>query len=79
VLAHLQDLQSGVHAESDPLHTTGDHRGDADAEARLTGIWMAHLLISSKELLHNLWIDTARKPRRIEPPRQSNRDLSGNS
>jgi hypothetical protein len=43
-------------------------RGDAVAEARLTGTWMAHLLISSTELLHNLLIDTARKPQRIEPP-----------
>jgi hypothetical protein len=40
----------------------GRCRGDAEAEPRLTGSWMAHLLISSKELLHNLLIDTARKP-----------------
>jgi len=33
-------------------------RGDRVAEPRLTGTWMAHLLISSKELLHNLLIDT---------------------
>jgi hypothetical protein len=42
-------------------------RGDADAEPRLTGTWMAHLLCSSKELLHSLLIDTAQKPQRIEP------------
>ena len=41
-------------------------RGDAVAEPELTGSWMAHLLISSKELLHNLLIDTASRPRRIE-------------
>jgi hypothetical protein len=40
-------------------------RGDAATEPRLTGTWMAHLLISSKELLHNLLIDTARRPKRI--------------
>ena len=40
-------------------------RGDLMAEPRLTGTWMAHLLISSKELLHNLLIDTARRPQRI--------------
>ena len=40
-------------------------RGDLLAEPKLTGTWMAHLLISSKELLHNLLIDTARRPRRI--------------
>ena len=43
-------------------------RGDRVAEARLTGTWMAHLLISSRELLHNLLIDTARRPQWLEPP-----------
>jgi len=42
-------------------------RGGAVAEPKLTGSWMAHLLICSKELLHNLLIDTAPRPRRIEP------------
>ena len=49
----------------------GRCRGDAVAEPELTGTWMAHLLISSKELLHNLLIDTARRPRRMNPPAQS--------
>ena len=40
-------------------------QGDPIAEPRLTGSWMAHLLISSRELLHNLLIDTARKPGRL--------------
>ena len=40
-------------------------RGDAVAEPRLTGTWMAHLLISSRELLQNLLIDTARRPQRL--------------
>jgi hypothetical protein len=43
-------------------------RGDRIEEPRLTGTWMAHLLISCKELLHNLLIDAARRPQRIEPP-----------
>ncbi|MCH9715453.1 MAG: hypothetical protein K0U63_13110 [Cyanobacteria bacterium] len=42
-------------------------RGDLIAEPKLTGTWMAHLLISSTELLHNLLIDTFLLPRRIEP------------
>ena len=50
-------------------------RGDLVAEPKLTGTWMAHLLISSKELLQNLLIDTARRPRsllaRPEPARDS--------
>jgi hypothetical protein len=41
-------------------------RGDWEAEAQLTGTWMAHLLISGAALVHNLLIDTAQKPRRIE-------------
>jgi hypothetical protein len=45
----------------------GRCQGDGVAEPRLTGTWMAHLLISSKALLHNLLIDTARRPQRIEP------------
>ena len=40
-------------------------RGDHDAEPRLTGSWMAHLLISSRDLLQNLLIDTARRPQRL--------------
>ena len=40
-------------------------RADAVAEPRLTGTWMAHLLISSSELMHNLLIDTARRPQRL--------------
>ncbi|MCP9889285.1 hypothetical protein KBY96_15310 [Cyanobium sp. ATX 6A2] len=42
-------------------------RGDGEAEAQLTGTWMAHLLIRGAALLHNLLIDTARRPQRIEP------------
>ncbi len=40
-------------------------RGDLIAEPKLTGSWMAHLLISSRELLHNLLIDSVRRPQRI--------------
>jgi hypothetical protein len=40
-------------------------RGDLLEEPRLTGTWIAHLLISSSELLQNLLIDTARRPRWI--------------
>jgi hypothetical protein len=46
----------------------GRCRGDRVAEPRVTGTWMAHLLISSKELLHNLLIDTAQRPRRLGLP-----------
>ena len=43
-------------------------RGDRVAEPRLTGSWMAHLLICSNALLHNLLIDTARLPQRFSRP-----------
>ena len=46
----------------------GSCRGDVVAEPKLTGTWMAHLLISSRELLQNLLIDTAKKPQRINAP-----------
>ena len=41
-------------------------RGDRVAEPRITAAAMAHLLLCSRELLQNLLIDTARRPRRIE-------------
>jgi hypothetical protein len=46
----------------------GRCRGDHQAEPRLTGTWMAHMLISSSELLHNLLIATTKRPERISPP-----------
>lgn len=42
-------------------------RGDLVAEPKLTGTWLAHLLISSRELLHNLLIDTATRPGFLMP------------
>ena len=42
-----------------------DCRGDHVAEPELTGTWLAHLLICSRELLQNLLIDTAKRPRRL--------------
>jgi len=43
----------------------GRCRGDLIAEPKLTGSWMAHLLFTSRDLLQNLLIDTAKKPKRI--------------
>ncbi len=42
-----------------------DCRGDWVAEPKVTAALLAHLLVSSRELLQNLLIDTARRPRRI--------------
>ena len=41
-------------------------RGDPVAEPPITAAALAHLLLCSRELLQNLLIDTARRPRRIE-------------
>lgn len=46
----------------------GRCRGDQIAEPKLTGTWMTHMLISSKELLHNLLIDTATRPGFLDAP-----------
>ena len=43
-----------------------DSRGDQLTEPRITAAALAHLLLCSRELLQNLLIDTARRPRRIE-------------
>ena len=43
-----------------------DSRGDLVAEPRITAAALARLLLCSRELLRNLLIDTARRPRRIE-------------
>ena len=40
-------------------------RADLVAEPRITGAALAHLLLCRGYLLHNLLIDTARRPRRI--------------
>ena len=40
-------------------------RGDLVAEPKVTAALLAHLLVSSKELLQNLLIDTARPPQRL--------------
>jgi hypothetical protein len=52
-------------------------RGDRVAEPRLTGTWMAHLLVSSRELLQNLLIDTARRPRLLMVAVEPERDPPG--
>lgn len=41
-------------------------RGDRIAEPRVIAALLAHLLVSSRELLQNLLIDTARRPGAIE-------------
>ena len=43
-----------------------DSRSELVAEPRITAAALAHLLLCSRELLQNLLIDTASRPRRIE-------------
>ena len=60
------------------IHQVMDRfRGDRVAEPRLTGTWMAHLLISSKELLQNLLIDTAWRPRLLVAAPEPDLNLLG--
>ena len=47
------------------------------AEPRITGIWLAHLLICSSELLQNLLINTARRPRLLVAAPESDLNLPG--
>jgi hypothetical protein len=42
-----------------------DCRGGLVAEPKVTAALLAHLLVSSRELLQNLLIDTARRPQRL--------------
>ena len=42
-----------------------DCRGELVAEPKVTAALMAHLLVSSRELLQNLLIDTAQRPQRL--------------
>ena len=60
------------------IHQAMDRcRGDRVTEPQLTGTWMAHLLICSKELLQNLLIDTARRPRLLVAAPESDLNLPG--
>ena len=60
--------QGGADADTSPPHAPWEHRGDVVAEPKLTGTWMAHLLISSREVLHNLLTESAKMPQRINDP-----------
>ena len=42
-----------------------DCHGDRVYEPKFTAALLAHMLVSSRELLQNLLIDTAQRPRRI--------------
>lgn len=51
-------------------------RGDRVGEPKVTAALLAHLLISSRELLQNLLIDTAQRPVRLDSgPRQEKSQL----
>ena len=52
-------------------------RGDLLAEPKLTATWMAHLLICGSELLQNLLIDTARRPRLLVAAPEPDLNLPG--
>ena len=52
-------------------------RGDRCAEPKVTAGLLAHLLVSGKELLQNLLIDSAQRPRLLMPAVDPDHDLHG--
>lgn len=52
-------------------------RGDLVAEPKVTAALLTHLLVSSPELLRNLLIDTARRPRSLVAAHEPERDQPG--
>ena len=60
-------MAANIGRELTELRSALSHsRGNLVAEPRITAAALAHLLLCSRELLQNLLIDTARRPRRIE-------------
>ena len=52
-------------------------RCDLVAEPKVMAALLAHLLVSSRELLQNLLIDTARRPRLLMAAAEPDRDPPG--
>ena len=64
---NTEAMAANISREAVELRAALAHsRGDLVAEPRITAAGLAHLLLCSRELLQNLLIDTARRPRRIE-------------
>jgi len=65
--AFRQQVRLETAAKPDrPVFIGGKSMGGRVAEPRITAAALAHLLLCSRDLLQNLLIDTARRPRRIE-------------
>jgi hypothetical protein len=64
---NTEAMAANISREAGELRAALAHsRGDLVAEPRITASGLAHLLLCSRELLQNLLIDTARRPKRIE-------------
>ena len=64
---HTEAMATNISREAGELRAAlADCRGDRVAEPRITAAALAPLLLCSRDLLQNLLIDTARRPRRIE-------------
>jgi hypothetical protein len=61
-------MAANIGRELREIHVALAHsHGDRVAEPRITAAGLAHLLFCSRELLQNMLINIARRPRRIEP------------
>ena len=64
---NTEAMAANISREAGELRAALAHsRGDLVAEPRITAAGLAHLLLCSRELLQNLLIDTARRPKQIE-------------
>jgi len=60
---NTEAMAANISREAGELRAAlADCRGDRVAEPKITAALLAHLLLSTRELLQNLLIDTARRP-----------------
>ena len=61
---NTEAMAANISLEAGELRAAlADCRGDRVAEPKITAALLAHLLVSTRELLQNLLIDTVRRPR----------------
>jgi hypothetical protein len=61
---NTEAMAANISREAGELRAAlSDCRGDRVAEPKITAALLAHLLVSTRELLQNLLIDTVRRPR----------------
>ena len=75
---NTEAMAANIGREASELRTAlAECQGDLHAEPKVTATLLAHLLVSSRELLKNLLIDTARRPRLLMVAAEPERDPPG--